>query len=122
VPRNSAPLADNPYGQADLADYYSALDYSGTFRLAVRDLPDLIARHVEGSTALDFACGGGRSTRFLKGLGFGAVGVDISAQMLANAARQDPDGEYRLVGEADLSVLAGRSFDLILSGKRCAIS
>ena len=115
MPRTSAPLADNPYDQADLADYYSALDYSGTFRLAVRDLPDLIARHVEGRSALDFACGGGRSTRFLKALGFSAVGVDISAQMLASAIRRDPSGVYELVGEADLSVLAGRSFDLILS-------
>jgi SAM-dependent methyltransferase len=91
------------------------LDYSGTFRLAVRDLPNILARHVNGRTALDFACGGGRSTRFLKALGFDTLGADISPQMLANAVRQDPDGVYEVVGEADLSVLAGRSFDLILS-------
>lgn len=115
MPRNSATRAGNPYDEADLADYYSALDYSGTFRLAVRDLPNIIARHVTGCTALDFACGGGRSTRFLKALGFETVGVDISPQMLANALRRDPDGVYERVGDADLSALAGRSFDLILS-------
>lgn len=113
--RSSAPVAGNPYDDAELAEYYSALDYSGTFLLAVRDLPEIIARHVTGRTALDFACGGGRSTRFLKTLGFNVVGVDISPQMLANAVQRDPDGVYELVGDVDLSVLAGRSFDLILS-------
>jgi SAM-dependent methyltransferase len=105
----------NPYSDTDLADYYSGLDYIGTFQLAVRDLPDIIARQVEGSTALDFACGGGRSTRFLKALGFDTIGADISQRMLANAMRRDPEGVYLLVGDGDLSSLAGSSFNLILS-------
>ena len=105
----------NPYCDTDLADYYSGLDYIGTFQLAVRDLPDIIARQVEGSTALDFACGGGRSTRFLKALGFDTIGADISQRMLANAMRRDPEGVYLLVGDGDLSSLAGSSFNLILS-------
>lgn len=112
---NSTTVGDNPYDDADLADYYSDLNYSGTFQLAVRDLPEIIARHVTGRAALDFACGGGRSTRFLKALGFNTMGVDISEPMLANAVRQDPNGVYNLVGDGDLSTLSGRSFDLILS-------
>lgn len=105
----------HPYNESDLADYYSALDYEGTFSLAVRDLPEIIARHVTGRTALDFACGGGRSTRFLKSLGFDTVGADISEAMLANAVERDPEGPYLLVGDADLSALDGRTFDLVHS-------
>ena len=104
-----------PYDDVELADYYSSLDYRGTFGLAVRDLPEIIARQATGSTALDFACGGGRSARFLKSLGFETVGVDISQAMLANAVERDPGGQYLLVGDADLSALSGRTFDLVHS-------
>jgi len=113
--RNSTAVGGNPYSDADLADFYSGLDYAGTFQLAVRDLPDIIERHVTGSAALDFACGAGRSTRFLKALGFDAIGADLSQSMLTNAARQDPEGTYHLVGDGDLCRLAGAAFDLILS-------
>ena len=105
----------NPYIESDIAEYYSHLDYGGTYGLAVRDLPDIVARHVTGTRALDFACGVGRSTRFLKSLGFDAVGVDISKPMLAHARRLDPAGEYHLVGDGDLEPVADRSFDLVLS-------
>jgi SAM-dependent methyltransferase len=113
--RNSTAVGGNPYSDADLADYYSGLDYAGTFQLAVRDLPDIIARQVTGGAALDFACGGGRSTRFLKALGFDAIGADVSQRMLTNAARRDPEGTYLLVGDGDLGCLAGSAFNLILS-------
>lgn len=113
--KDSAVLDTNPYDDAELADYYSGLDYAGTYRLAVRDLPDIIARQVRGGAALDFACGGGRSTRFLKSLGFDTIGADISQHMLENATRQDPEGKYRLVGDGDLRALADCSFDLIHS-------
>jgi trans-aconitate methyltransferase len=57
---------------------------------------------VTGGKALDFACGCGRSTRFLKTLGFGTTGVDMSAAMLANARRRDPGGNYLQVDDGDL--------------------
>jgi len=105
----------NPYVDRDVADFYSGLDYAGTYHLAVRDLPEIIARHVNGRTALDFACGAGRSTRFLTSLGFETLGVDMSPSMLAHARRRDPAGRYALIPDGDLSSLAGGSFDLVHS-------
>ena len=105
----------NPYHDTGLAHYYAGLGYDGTYMLAVRDLPDIIVRQVRGHRALDFACGGGRSTRFLKALDFDAVGVDVSESMLAEARRLDPDGRYEVVGDGDLSALGATRFDLVLA-------
>lgn len=62
------------------------LSFPATYYLAYRDLPAIIsqyvAQHVSGREALDFGCGAGRSTRFLKKLGFNAVGIDISSSMI----------------------------------------
>ena len=46
--------------------------------------------------ALDFGCGTGRSTRFLRQLGFDVVGFDSSVQMLQQAWSLDPAGNYQL--------------------------
>lgn len=113
--RSAASGGSNPYTDNDVADFYSGLDYAGTYHLAVRDLPDIIARQVTGRFALDFACGAGRSTRFLTSLGFQAVGVDMSRRMLAHARRKDPTGRYALIPNGDLSSLADRAFDLVHS-------
>ncbi len=103
----------NTYEDRQRAEAYASLEFPGTYWLAFRDLPSLFAMHVTGTRALDFGCGSGRSTRFLKGLGFGAVGIDISAEMIARARARDPEGEYLLVGDGDFSALAGREFDLV---------
>ncbi len=105
----------NPYHDADLAGFYGRFEYDGTYFLLGRDLPEIIGRHAQGRLALDFACGAGRSTRLLKRLGYETVGVDISEEMLALARQGDPGGDYLLIGDRDLSTLAGRKFDLILS-------
>jgi SAM-dependent methyltransferase len=105
----------NAYDDAQRAAAYAALEFPGTYYLAFRDLPQLIAQHVSGRVALDFGCGAGRSTRFLQRLGFGATGVDISSSMIEQARRADPDGTYRLIGDGDFSGLPAGSFDLILS-------
>jgi len=105
----------NAYNDAQRAAAYAALELRGTYYLAFRDLPAIIANNVKGRAALDFGCGAGRSTRFLKQLGFDATGIDISPSMLAMARKADPHGSYRLIDEGDLSGLARRSFDLILS-------
>ncbi len=113
--KNLVARGAKTYSDVDLADYYDGLGYAGTFQLVVRDLPEIIARHVNGGAALDFACGCGRSTRYLKGLGFDSVGVDVSQAMLANAQRRDPEGRYFRVGNGDLSSLTGHSFNLAFS-------
>jgi SAM-dependent methyltransferase len=105
----------NFYEDSGYADAYSKLEFPGTYYLAYRDLPQIIAKHVEGNLALDFGCGAGRSSRFLRQLGFEVTGVDISAEMLKKAREKDPGGDYRLIADGDLSGLHSSSYDLVLS-------
>lgn len=105
----------NVYQDQARADAYATLEFPGTYYLAYRDLPAIIGEHVHGRKAIDFGCGAGRSTRFLRGLGFDVVGVDISGPMLARARDRDPQGDYRLIRDGDLSSLAADAHDLILS-------
>jgi len=106
----------NVYDDSARAGSYAALEFPGTYYLAYRDLPAIIAEHVQGTSAVDFGCGAGRSTRFLRDLGFEAVvGVDIAEQMISQARRHDPEGEYRLVPDGDLGGLPEAGYDLVLS-------
>lgn len=105
----------NVYADDDRAASYDRLEFPGTYYLAFRDLPGLLRKHVIGRRALDFGCGTGRSTRFLRDQGFGVVGVDIAESMLTHARTRDPQGDYRLVPDGDLSSLPVGGFDLILS-------
>ena len=105
----------NVYDDRARADAYAALEFPGTYYLAYRDLPAIIGAHVRGTKAIDFGCGAGRSTRFLRELGFDPVGVDISEPMLARARERDPGGEYRLLPDGDLGGLPAGVHDLVLS-------
>jgi len=106
----------NCYESDSTADAYSKLEFANTYHLAFRDLPALIAKQApRAGSALDFGCGTGRSTRFLRRLGYQVTGVDISPQMLAKANEIDPDGDYRLIPDDDTTALADRQFALILS-------
>jgi ubiquinone/menaquinone biosynthesis C-methylase UbiE len=105
----------NVYDDRARAEAYAKLEFPGTYSLAFRDLPAIIGEHVRGKKAIDFGCGTGRSTRFLRGLGFDAVGVDISEPMLARARERDPEGEYRLVSGDALGGFASDTYDLVLS-------
>ncbi|HVP37779.1 MAG TPA: class I SAM-dependent methyltransferase [Candidatus Saccharimonadales bacterium] len=106
---------DNCYQDALRAQAYARLEFPGTYYLAYRDLPELFRRHVRGRRAVDFGCGAGRSTRFLRRLGFEAVGIDISADMLDRAREIDPAGDYRRVENDALAGLGQGAFDLVLS-------
>ncbi len=105
----------NVYDDAARAASYASLEFPNTYYLAFRDLPDILRRHAPGPAALDFGCGAGRSTRFLRRLGFSAVGVDVSSAMVEEARRHDPQGDYRLVGEAGPDGFPEASFDLALA-------
>jgi SAM-dependent methyltransferase len=105
----------NAYEDEQLALAYSRLQFPGTYHLAYRDLPRIVAEHVSGPRALDFGCGAGRSTRFLQELGFEVVGVDIAEDMLKRARAIDAAGDYRLIADGDLSGLGPGAFDLVLS-------
>ena len=105
----------NIYDDEARARSYAVLEFPATYYLAYRDLPELIARHAPGRRALDFGCGAGRSTRFLRGLGFDVVGVDVAAPMLALARERDPGSDYRMVADGDLTRLEAGPFDFVLS-------
>jgi len=110
VPVNSA----NCYQDADRANAYATLEFANTYYLAFRDLAKILTEHVRGTRALDFGCGTGRSTRFLKELGFQVTGVDISEDMLRVARATDPAGDYRLVPGDNFDQFAAGTFDLVL--------
>jgi SAM-dependent methyltransferase len=105
----------NVYEDAKRAESYAKLEFPATYYLAYRDLPTIIAEHVRGKIALDFGCGAGRSTRFLEKIGYDAIGVDISADMIKKAGEIDPKGDYRLIKDGDLSQFSDHAFDLVLS-------
>jgi SAM-dependent methyltransferase len=104
----------NVYEDEDRARSYARLEFPGTYYLAYRDLPLLIGEGRSGA-ALDFGCGAGRSTRFLRRNGLTATGVDISPEMLMMAREIDPAGDYRLIGDCDLSTLEPGAYGIILS-------
>ena len=105
----------NSYEDKVRAESYSKLEFHGTYYLAYRDLPKIIDEHVKGKKAMDFGCGTGRSSRFLKKIGFNTIGIDISDEMIQIAKKFDSDGNYFLIKDGDFSQLTASSFDLILS-------
>src|SRR5690606_11214472 len=110
-----SPSIPNAYDDGDRAAAYADLGFAGTYYLAFRDVPDLITRHVTGERALDFGCGAGRSTRFLKELGFAAVGIDVAEPMLHMARERDPAGTYILVRDDAATGWPDGPFDLALA-------
>jgi len=105
----------NVYEDEERARAYATLQFPGTYYLAFRDLPALIHRYNHGSRALDFGCGTGRSTRFLRNLGLNVTGADISQAMLDQARALDPSGEYHLIRANVVDEFAPGSFDIILA-------
>jgi len=105
----------NVYDDNRRAESYARLEFPGTYYLAYRDLPQIISENVKGKKALDFGCGAGRSTRFLKKLGFDTVGIDIAADMIKKAREFDPEGSYYLIDDDGLRRFKGHNFDLALS-------
>ena len=105
----------NSYEDIKRAESYSKLQFTGTYYLAFRDLPMLIAKYVRGNRAVDFGCGAGRSTRFLQSLGFKTLGIDISAEMIKLSRQLDPEGEYFEIEDGVLNDVPSNAFDLILS-------
>jgi SAM-dependent methyltransferase len=98
----------------DTAGQYGEAEFVGVIYLAFRDVPALIAEHVEGTRALDYGCGAGRSTRLLKRQGLDATGVDISPAMLEVARAEDPEGAYEHIESGRLPFSAN-GFDLVFS-------
>jgi SAM-dependent methyltransferase len=106
---------ENVYEDKKRAESYAKLEFPGTYYLAYRDLPEIISKYVKGKKAVDFGCGTGRSTRFLQKIGFDAVGIDISGDMIKKAREIDPKGDYLLIQGNDFSRFDRGMYDLILS-------
>jgi len=105
----------NSWGNQKRAESYASLEFPNTYHLAYRDLPEIIGKNVTGKKAIDFGCGTGRSTRFLKQLGLEATGIDISEDMLEIARKVDPTGSYHLVSNGNYSHLGVGEYDLVQS-------
>jgi SAM-dependent methyltransferase len=105
----------NCYQDAIRAEAYAQLEFANTYYLAYRDLPEIIRQHVSGTRAIDFGCGTGRSTQFVRQLGFDVTGADIAPEMIAKARELDPGGNYQLIKDDDLSCFSAATYDLVLS-------
>jgi SAM-dependent methyltransferase len=103
----------NTYSDPRMAAAYARLEFPNTYFLAFRDIPLILSDYVTGRQALDFGCGAGRSTRYLRHLGFNCLGVDISPDMIKLAQEIDPEGDYRLIPDGRLGNLPEASFDLV---------
>jgi ubiquinone/menaquinone biosynthesis C-methylase UbiE len=106
---------ENSWADRTRAESYSKLEFPNTYYLAYRDLPEIISRHVAGQRAIDFGCGTGRSSRFLKSLGFNVTGLDISSDMLEIARGIDVSGDYQLVTNGNYEHLGIKQFDMVQS-------
>lgn len=105
----------NSYEDSRRAAAYNELQLGGTYDLVFRNLPGLLDKYVVGKRAVDFGCGTGRSTRFLKRLGFVTTGIDISADMIAFARENDPKGIYRVIEDGGFEELPPGGYDLVQS-------
>lgn len=101
-----------PHNYQQFSPQYSKLKIEDSYFLAFRSAANLLKKNqVSGKRALDFGCGTGRSTRFLKSLGCKAVGADSSQAMLSQA-RQYDQGEYYWLSSDSLP-FSPQSFDVI---------
>ncbi len=82
--------------------------------LAFSKLPDLFKKYKTGSNALDFGCGTGHSTNFLKSLGFKTSGVDINPKMIELAQQDDPNGDYLTITNSKIP-FENTKFNLVFS-------
>lgn len=92
-----------PYRE-DLAHVHDA----GFTALAERAAGVLLAAleeaGLERGTVVDLGCGGGTLLRAVRDAGYGAVGVDLSPDLLAIARERVPDAELRLASFLDVEL------------------
>lgn len=110
----SQPHAANPFADTSVASGYEDW-YLGKGRradvLEKRLLHKLLATLDGVQSVLEVGCGTGHFTRWLHEFGYEVVGLDSSAEMLAEARRRD-NISYQL-GDAHGLPFADRSFDVV---------
>lgn len=97
-----------------ISKQYASLDNSGTAFLAFKIIPKLINKYSIGRKTLDYGCGSGHSTAFLKELGLDATGVDISVDMLKEAKLLNPSISFELIKSGQLPY-ENNCFDIVFS-------
>jgi len=105
----------NCYEDNTRAEAYATLQFKNTYHLAYRDVPAILGEHVRGRKSIDFGCGTGRSTRFLRQLGFEVTGVDISEDMIRKARELDPSGDYHLIPGDNMAAFPSGAYDLVFA-------
>src|SRR3990167_7174549 len=93
---------------------YSRHGLDNTGYLAFKNVPNLIKKYAKGKKTLDYGCGSGRSTRFLKDLGLIPDGVDISQDMIREAQKIDNTISYHLIESANTSS-TDKNYDIVFS-------
>lgn len=95
-------------------DEEEALKYSkislkgeGTLYLSFRDIESILNEHFptfrSSCKVIDYGCGTGRSSRYLKSLGISDVdGFDVSEDMIQQAHHLDPIGKYEKITSAEI--------------------
>lgn len=82
--------------------------------LAFKHLPPLFKKYSTDNKALDFGCGVGYSTKFLKSLGFDCRGVDINPKMVELAKENDKKGTYQSIVNSKIPY-DNETFDLVFA-------
>ncbi|HSX13466.1 MAG TPA: class I SAM-dependent methyltransferase [Chlamydiales bacterium] len=103
-----------PNDTLENAQNYANSGFENTYFLAYRDIPFFLEKYTTGKRAIDYGCGAGRSTRFLKDYGFEVIGVDVSKKMLEQAIRRDQTTHYLQIVSSQIPVLSD-TCDLIFS-------
>lgn len=96
------------------ASIYAKHSLNGTGFLAFKYVPEMIKKYTAGRRVLDYGCGSGRSTRFLKDLKLDVIGVDISHHMIKEAITQDNIASYKVIESAEIPY-DDETFDLVFS-------
>ncbi len=97
------------------ASTYAQLGIAGTtYEPSFNELAKLLG-NLKDKTVMDFGCGAGRSTRFLKSFNPVMVyGVDHSAEMIAESQSANDEGiEYQVTGE--IFPFSDNFFDVVIS-------
>ncbi len=89
--------------------------FGGTDYLVTQELPEILKKYATNSTILDFGCGAGLSTRFIKKMGYECTGVDINKEMLKIAKKNDPSGIYIKSISDNKLPFNDQTFDLVIS-------